>query len=152
MISFLVFSCKANPTLLFSDMTDWGKRTLDAGPVCKPTILLHCVGHWDGQDAPGFTTEYISPRRCRLICKGLMALNSLSGWEVTASKPELSQSNFTAPPVSIKLPRGGREEGKEKRERSSEIETGEKVAERQNQCNQPLPITMPTKWSSNTYR
>uniref|UniRef100_A0AAV2LTZ5 Uncharacterized protein n=1 Tax=Knipowitschia caucasica TaxID=637954 RepID=A0AAV2LTZ5_KNICA len=34
--------------------------------------------------------------QCRLICKILMALNSVRGWEATASKLELSQSNFTA--------------------------------------------------------
>lgn len=41
-------------------------------------------------------------------------MNSLSGWEVTASKPELNHSNFTAPPVSKKIPRGGREARKER--------------------------------------
>lgn len=36
--------------------------------------------------------------------KELMALISLRGWEVTASKRELKQSNFTAPPVREKIP------------------------------------------------
>lgn len=76
-----------------------------------------------GQDAPGFATWYIFLRWCLLICKSLMALNSLIGWEVTASKPELNHSNFTAPPVSKKVPRGGRDARKEARR---EIKTKEK--------------------------
>ena len=46
---------------------------------------------------------------------------------MTASKPELSQSNFTAPPVSKKIPQGGKEGGRQgKSEGRKEMETKEK--------------------------
>lgn len=55
---------------------------------------------------------------------------TLSGWEVTASKPELSQSNFTDPPVGKKIPPGGREGGKERqREGESDGDKGELLRE-----------------------
>lgn len=63
---------------------------------------------------------------------------------MTASKPELSQSNFTAPPVSRKIPRGGRE-GKEEKGRESErvgrreIQTMEKFSGRYHIITVPAP-------------
>lgn len=72
------------------------------------------IGQGDNHDAPGLNTQLISPCWCLLIWKRLMALISLSGWEVTASKHEHSQSNFTASPVGKKIPRGWWEARKER--------------------------------------
>lgn len=83
-------------------------------------LRWHCAGHGDELDAPGLTTLSIPQCWCLLICKILMALNSVSGWEATASSHEQNQSNFTAPAVSKKLTLAVREVGEMERSRSFE--------------------------------
>lgn len=102
-LSQCFMGCRSNDQLAQTIITLWLRK-------CSS-------GYRDRQDAPGLTAQYISLRRCLLICKSLMALNSewigsdnIKAWAepVKLHSPSCQQENPT-----------GREGGKERQRRET---------------------------------